>query len=932
MFLKSIELFGFKSFADRCRLDFTDGVSALLGPNGCGKSNVVDAIKWVLGEQATKSLRAERMEDVIFNGTENRKALNVAEVTLTLANDEGILPIDQSEISVRRRLYRNGDSEYYINNAPVKLRELRELFYDTGIGKSAYSIMEQGKIDQVLSNKPEERRTIFEEAATITRYRHKGQEAERKLAKTEENVKQVESILAEVSRNYTSLEKQAKKTERYRELREQLFELELDRELLKLKKLLEDRDVREKRLKEMSTKRDEIRAKIDNANETVETNLDEVNEMESTLVEKQKTLYGIEIERGNYDGRITMLEERRQELKDKIESDEQRSASMSEKIAASEKDLADRETQIGELTERLEDIQKNIAEFRGHIDSANERITANTNEAQRKRGKIKELEAESHDLASELRSLTDTIVTELDTRLKESGYRASDRQANTEALDSSLAALKRGIANEKQKIEDRLRTSEGDTVAIEEVRQGLSDAFSVLERRSTELSEAIEQFRATIPSFLDEFLAPEGTLTRKREIDSRSDEIREQIQSLREEIETHEQENRDLTERINEYRSTLEQMRMNEVQVQTQTQALRESTERVRREIGEQQKAREELQSGIQSAKERLEEFASQVKEMQKQRDELGKRETALKKELTELEKGISKRNEELAKREKAVKSMMNDLAKAQADVEKIQVQHAETNTEIRSVYDNFRERHSRELSEFEGRMFEIRAEAKVVREQIANVREEQRSLGSVNLMAPEEFAEVKERYDFLNGQLTDLKKAREDLLRVTEEIRTESTELFLRTYEKIKRNFHTMFRRLFGGGRAELRLLDPENPLESGIDILAQPPGKKLENIALLSGGERSMTGVALLFATYMVKPSPFALLDEIDAALDESNVGRFVSMLTEFGKSSQFIIITHNKKTVASARTLLGVTMEESGVSKAIAIRLDNKELVNA
>ncbi|MFP4644393.1 MAG: chromosome segregation SMC family protein, partial [Spirochaetales bacterium] len=455
MFLKSIELFGFKSFADRCRLDFTDGVSALLGPNGCGKSNVVDAIKWVLGEQATKSLRAERMEDVIFNGTENRKALNVAEVTLTLANDEGILPIDQSEISVRRRLYRNGDSEYYINNAPVKLRELRELFYDTGIGKSAYSIMEQGKIDQVLSNKPEERRSIFEEAATITRYRHKGQEAERKLAKTEENVKQVESILAEVSRTYTSLEKQAKKTERYRELREQLFELELDRELLKLKKLLEDRDAREKRLKQMSAKRDEIRSKIDSANETVESSLDQVNEMESSLVEKQKTLYGIEIERGNYDGRISMLEERRQELNDKVESDEQHFANIGEKIAGSQKDLAARETQMDELTRRLEDIQKNIAEFRSHIENANERIRVNTREAENKRGRIGELETESQGLATELRTLTDTIVTELDTRLKESGYRANDRQATSEALDAALAAFKRSILHEKQKLEDR---------------------------------------------------------------------------------------------------------------------------------------------------------------------------------------------------------------------------------------------------------------------------------------------------------------------------------------------------------------------------------------------------------------------------------------------------------------------------------------------
>jgi len=259
--------------------------------------------------------------------------------------------------------------------------------------------------------------------------------------------------------------------------------------------------------------------------------------------------------------------------------------------------------------------------------------------------------------------------------------------------------------------------------------------------------------------------------------------------------------------------------------------------------------------------------------------------------------------------------------------VEKTQMELVEISTEIRNIYDNFRERHSRELTEFEPRIYEISTPGKDLRERLGELREEQKKLGAVNLMAPEEYAEVKERYEFLTGQLADLKKAREDLEKVTREIRVESAELFLATYEKIRKNFHLMFRRLFGGGRGELRLTDPDKVLESGVEILAQPPGKKLENIALLSGGERSLTAVALLFATYMVRPSPFYLLDEIDAALDEGNVNRFVNMLMEFGNSSQFIIITHNKKTVAGAKTLLGVTMEESGVSKIVSIRLDAK-----
>lgn len=227
MFLKSIQIFGFKSFADRSVIEFRDGISALLGPNGCGKSNVVDSIKWVLGEQSTKTLRAEKMEDVIFNGTENRKALNVAEVTLTLSNDDGVLPIEIPEIEVKRRLHRSGESEYFINSAPVKLREVRELFFDTGIGKSSYSIMEQGKIDQILSNKPEERRYIFEEAAGITKYKLKGAEAERKLQRTEENMRQVEGILREVKRSYDTLKVQSEKTFSYRDLKERILTLNL---------------------------------------------------------------------------------------------------------------------------------------------------------------------------------------------------------------------------------------------------------------------------------------------------------------------------------------------------------------------------------------------------------------------------------------------------------------------------------------------------------------------------------------------------------------------------------------------------------------------------------------------------------------------------------------------------------------------------------
>jgi chromosome segregation protein len=280
-----------------------------------------------------------------------------------------------------------------------------------------------------------------------------------------------------------------------------------------------------------------------------------------------------------------------------------------------------------------------------------------------------------------------------------------------------------------------------------------------------------------------------------------------------------------------------------------------------------------------------------------------------------------------VAGKQETMKKRRTDLLSVQERLEKTHLEQVQIDTEIKNILDNFRETHSRDLMEFEERIFTITAPQGELREKLAQIRGQLRDLGQVNLMAPEEFTETKERYDFLTNQMADLTKAREDLENITAEIRAESSALFLVTYNKIKKNFHNMFRRIFGGGRAELRLQDQNHVLESGIEIYAQPPGKKLENITLLSGGEKSMTAVALLFATYMVKPSPFCLLDEIDAALDEQNVGRFVQLLREFGHTSQFIVITHNKKTVTGAGTLLGVTMEESGITKIISVRLENE-----
>ncbi len=926
MFLKSLEIFGFKSFADRTRIDFSDGITALLGPNGCGKSNVVDAVKWVLGEQASKAMRADKMEDVIFNGTESRKALNVAEVTLTIANDNNLLNLEMSEIAIKRRLYRSGESEYYINSAPVKLKDIRELFWDTGVGKAAYSVMEQGKIDQILSSKPEERRYIFEEAAGITRFKVRRAEAERKLEKTEENMRQIEGILGEVKRSYDTLKVQADKTVKYRALRDQIFENELDIQLLRLKGFTQDRDRRTSDIEEIRAKRDSIKEEIDEINASLEENMDVVNAMEEKLVDFQKQIYGLAVEKNEKDKQARLLVERQNEVKSKLAQLDGRKRAVESRVESLREDADEQDEMVRDLTRRLGEIEKNISSFEDNIAVAGNRISDNDREAARHEATIAELDAARFGMETELKSITEDIVTELDRKLRDAGYSSRAHGDAAGEVDSIVSQLRVLVSGRKNIFSDFAQLHAPSAQDVKKFADSAVASFAELDRLLGELEVKIAAYRATTPGFIDEFLSPEGIITKKRAIDAKIAENRDSIEKLREKIGELKSENAELVRKMDEYRKTLEGLRLNRVQMKTQGEAAEEQARLIRRELASQEAALRDLENELWGEQKKLEEIKDQVNEIESELATIEHRGRTLTGELERLETDISSRNSDVTSKQDRLKARTADMGKVQSQLEKLHMDLAMSETEIRNIKENFRETHSRDLMEFEERMFTINTPAGDLRERLAASRAQLKDLGSVNLMAVEEFAETKERYDFLTSQIADLQKARDDLKRITEEIRAESTELFLATYNMIKKNFHNMFRRLFGGGRGEIRLVDPANVLESGIDIFAQPPGKKLENISLLSGGEKSMTAVALLFATYMVKPSPFCLLDEIDAALDEQNVTRFVTALREFANVSQYIVITHNKKTVMGAGTMLGVTMEESGVTKVIAIKLEN------
>jgi chromosome segregation protein len=543
----------------------------------------------------------------------------------------------------------------------------------------------------------------------------------------------------------------------------------------------------------------------------------------------------------------------------------------------------------------------------------NNRQTIQSNEE-----RIITLEERLAEIQQELRQLTEDIVQELDKKLGESGFSATQQEELAGRIKTLISEVVIALEGKKDLLLDR--ASSGSSVGVEDIAQALEGIID----KARGITAKFEQYKMNTPNFLGEFLSPEGILTQKHNLEDELENASKEIHLKREENQKLREENENLQNRIEEYRANLEELRIGKARLDSQLGSLGLTVERLSGEKAEEEVRKQEIIRDREANEKKKSEIQEDVKKLTQESIAVDEAEKALKADLNQLEEGITAKNKDLLGKERDVKDKLERLNSVQSKVEKLQMESAQIHTEIKNLFDNFRDKHSVDLKDYRDEIAEITKTTSDLRNELTETKDSIRSLGSVNLMAPEEFSEVEERYDFLTGQLGDLQKAKDDLIRVTAEIQKESTQLFDASFKEIKKNFHDLFRRLFGGGRAELRLADPENVLESGIEMFCQPPGKKLENIALLSGGERSLTAVALLFATYLVKPSPFCILDEIDAALDEANVGRFVSMLMEFGQKSQFIVITHNKRTVAGAASLIGVTMEESGVSKVISMTL--------
>ena len=924
MFLKSLDIYGFKSFADKTHIDFAEGITALLGPNGCGKSNVVDAIKWVLAERNSKNLRAEKMEDVIFNGTERRAPLNTAEVTLTIANDKGLLPMDEEEIAITRRLYRSGDAEYFINQRPAGPTEIRRLFMDTGVGKAAYSVMEQGKIDQILSSKPEDRRYLFEEAAGISRSKAEVQEAERELERTRQNLTQIEIAMGEIKRQYDTLKVQADKTIKYRKFKEDIYETERDLALLRLKNFVTEKARHEEELKKILEKRETIRKEIEEITNTISENMDKVKAMQDDLYNKQASLLAIGQEKN---GKLELIKQQNQQaliMKDKLNSLESRLSSIQERVDNIQEEIDEQNAALHSKTKQLNDIKANIQSFEKNIEISSSQITDNNRRADSLRTQIGGLVQERTELQDQLAAITEDIVKMLDEKLKDAGFSESSMRTAKEDLDTKLGKLKIYLEGRKNIFGDFAKQNHSAD-DCKKNSQEASDAFEEAELQLGDLEEALVKYQKASPAFITEFLSPEGIMTKKREIDAKITENLKKVDDLDEQISGLQSQNKDLSAKIDEYKDTLSKLKLNEVQMQEQISAAQNQINVLNRQLASEKATLQETQDELYAEQKRADEIKDQINQYQDELAEIEYRGKKLADEMNKLDEEIAKANKSVSGKSTTLDKKREEQNHCQDQYERLSISLNSSDNDIRNVKQNFQDQYSRDLMEFEERMYKITTPSADLRDSLSELKKQFASLGTVNLMAPEEFGEVKERYERQRSNYEDTQKSLENLTRVSEEIKSKSAEMFIETYNQIKKNFHNMFRRLFNGGRAELKLADPTNVLTSGIDIYAQPPGKKLENIALLSGGEKTMTAVALLFATYQVRPSPFCLLDEIDAALDDKNVSSFVTALESFATVSQYIVITHNKKTVMGASTMLGITMEESGVSKIIALRLD-------
>ncbi len=1053
MYFKKLELVGFKSFCDKTTLHFEPGITAVVGPNGCGKSNIFDSIRWVLGEQSAKSLRGSDMQDVIFNGTDSREPLGMAEVSVSFDNENRHFPVDHNEVTITRRIFRSGESEYLLNKTTVRLKDIMDLLAGTGIGAESYSMVAQGKIDLILSSKPEDRRLVFDEASGITKFKSQKREATRKLEETEQNLLRVNDIVVEVKRQIGSLERQASKARRYKEVFEELKNKEVNLSVLHKKTLLAEKDAILGKLSDLQIEEEkflkiinEQEEKIANRQSELKAAEDAINDIKTRVLTLDDQVAGDREKLASHREKIIELEAAKKYLLTQIEKAKAKLIIDQEKLNKSRQDyendrkdadsktaiLEEKETELDNLVssiklsqESITKAKKNILDLAIETSKINNDISdfvakeqiflARKKRLELEKAKLNEEKAATEDnlkaIARELESLK-AAFDGLNLKIAELNKELDGEKASLESINSSIEELgkqKLTLESHKEFIEklktkyedlgdslnavislDKLPQEEltGLVVKIKNIEKNklqLSGEAKPIDLDTEKISEKILQLQQKIDALKNDSLEKKDAISRlnssseELQRDLRTQEInlankktsyqgvQEQFNKLEEEegiiiaelsdtgnelstleeklaslksclkeleAEQKKAENLILTEQnnISSNIELKESALVNITQIKTQLETLN-------KRINSDQAALKILEDAFNKDNAEIngnqEEIAHSDKEIETLRLEIDASETKIKdslKAIQELELSL-KENED---KYRAVSESTGDvLQKIDADrkeldtlknsLYELQMQNKDLDFKLQSMKERILQSYKIDLDTIESGPEAI--EEAGAAEEIQKLKEKLDSYGTVNLVAIEEYDELKKRYDFLIQQQNDLSSAKESLHQAILKINRTTKEMFLETFEKVKEEFRNYFKLLFNGGDAQIFLVDEQDPLETGIEIICRPPGKKLQNVLLLSGGEKALSAIALIFAIFKVKPSPFCILDEIDAPLDEANVDRFGRLLQEFTSISQFIVITHNKKTIANASVMYGITMEHSGVSKIVSVKFAQK-----
>ncbi|MFV2049497.1 chromosome segregation protein SMC [Metabacillus litoralis] len=1187
MFLKRLDIVGFKSFAERVTVDFVKGVTAVVGPNGSGKSNITDGIRWVLGEQSAKSLRGAKMEDIIFAGSDSRRGLNVAEVTLTLDNDDSFLPIDYHEVSVTRRVYRSGESEFFINKQSCRLKDIVDLFMDSGLGKEAFSIISQGKVEEILSSKSEERRTIFEEAAGVLKYKSRKKKAEYKLAETQENLNRVQDILHELEGQVEPLKIQASIAKDYLEKKEELEKIEVALTVFEVEELHGKYEALSKSVEEGKDRELKLAATMQKREADVERMKEHLSALDDSIDDLQQVLLLTSEELEKLEGRKEVLKERKKNAHQNKAQLERTIEELSVKISQLTHEKQEQENLLNSYTNELEKIKSELSEkqklastYDQNLDEMIEELKSEyfdlLNEQASSRNEINYLEEQLSQQERKNTRLLDSnqrYVTErqeiLEKKLKiEANYSLIEKQLSDqiksfrdttaklenlknsyqkketalyqayqllqqtrsrkevlESMQEDYAGFFQGV-KEILKAKDELGGIHGavaelittdkeyetaieialsssmqhvvvqDESAARKAIQFLKQhsfgratflPLSVIKERSINhhdlalienhpafvgLAKNLVKYQAQFQSIIGNLLGtvivtsdlkgandiaklmnyryrlvtlqgdvvnPGGSMTggavkqknnsllsRQRELEQiveklsvmeqKTEELEKDVKSSKELIQQHEltlEELRSKGENLRleeqKIRGDIREIELNEKNVndhlklydsereafesektrmigrkdelQVKVKEISTSLEKLDKEIEElsvkkttQQTSKDELQNQLtelkvvhaskqqvyENQKEKVERIKLDLQESQQKHKDAADDYSLLSNEMSSSSSGeekldeaankklqdknktvelIASRREErlqlqekLEHEERELKELKRQDKQLQDILKDEEVKLNRLDVELDNRLNHLREEY---FLTFEGakEKYSLEIEVDEARKRVKLIKLAIDELGTVNLGAIDEYERVSERFTFLTEQRDDLLEAKDTLYQVIDEMDDEMKRRFEQTFNAIRSHFESVFQALFGGGRAELKLTDPNDLLNTGVDIVAQPPGKKLQNLGLLSGGERALTAIALLFSILKVRPVPFCVLDEVEAALDEANVHRFAQYLKKFSHETQFIVITHRKGTMEEADVLYGVTMQESGVSKLVSVRLEEtKELVQS